>query len=76
VIKYSAAGVPLWTNRYNGPANREDAASAVALDADGNIFVTGYRKRATLFAQGQRSPSLALFLAELNRRAIQLPALD
>ena len=23
-IKYSNAGVPLWTNRYNGPANKSD----------------------------------------------------
>ena len=35
-----------------------------------------YRKRATLFAQGPRSPSLEMFLAELNRRSIQLPVLE
>ena len=23
-IKYSSAGVPLWTNRYNGPGNGDD----------------------------------------------------
>src|SRR6185295_3749947 len=26
VIKYSGAGVPQWTNRYNGPANGHDFA--------------------------------------------------
>jgi uncharacterized delta-60 repeat protein len=41
-IKYSSTGLPLWTNRYNGPNNREDAASAVAVDTNGNIFVTGF----------------------------------
>jgi uncharacterized delta-60 repeat protein len=41
-IKYSSAGVPLWTNRYNGPANDWDKASAVAADSSNNVIVTGY----------------------------------
>ncbi|HKQ37647.1 MAG TPA: SBBP repeat-containing protein, partial [Verrucomicrobiae bacterium] len=41
-IAYSGPGVPLWTNRYNGPANGYDNASAVAVDGNGNVFVTGY----------------------------------
>jgi len=41
-IKYSNAGVPLWTNRYHGPGNFDDGARAIALDSSGNAFVTGY----------------------------------
>jgi hypothetical protein len=37
IIKYSGAGVPLWTNRYNN-----SGASAVAVDGSGNVFVTGF----------------------------------
>jgi hypothetical protein len=39
-IKYSNAGVPLWTNRYNGPGN-SDVALAAAVDGSGNVLVTG-----------------------------------
>jgi hypothetical protein len=41
-IKYSSAGVPLWTNRYNGPGNGDDEAKAVAVDGSNNVIVTGY----------------------------------
>ncbi|MCI0746486.1 MAG: SBBP repeat-containing protein [Verrucomicrobia subdivision 3 bacterium] len=40
-IAYSSAGVPFWTNRYNGPANGYDTSEAIAVDGDGNVFVTG-----------------------------------
>lgn len=35
-----------------------------------------YRKRGTLTSQGSRNPSLAIFLDELSKRAIQLPAVE
>jgi hypothetical protein len=41
-VACSSAGVPLWTNRYNGPSDRDDVPSALAVDKNGNVFVTGY----------------------------------
>src|ERR1039458_2486006 len=40
-IKYSSAGAPLWTNRYNGPGNDEDDAYAIAVDGANSVIVTG-----------------------------------
>src|SRR5262245_29185857 len=40
-VAYSAAGAPLWTNRYNGPGQETDVAVGVAVDGSGNVFVAG-----------------------------------
>jgi len=40
-IKYGPNGNQLWAVRYNGPANGDDTASALTIDDEGNIYVTG-----------------------------------
>jgi hypothetical protein len=49
--KYAAAdGAVLWEKRYDGPAHKEDFAKAVAVDARGDIVVTGYSTAADGFS--------------------------
>ncbi|HEX4265338.1 MAG TPA: SBBP repeat-containing protein [Verrucomicrobiae bacterium] len=40
-IKYSNAGVPAWTNFFNGIGNRGGQATGFAVDGSGNAYVTG-----------------------------------
>lgn len=40
-VKYYPNGDTAWVRRYNGPANRGDGATAIAVDVFGNVLVTG-----------------------------------
>jgi hypothetical protein len=40
-VKYNSSGSQIWVARYNGPANGEDGASAIAWASPGYIYVTG-----------------------------------
>src|SRR5688572_7324240 len=41
ILKYSGAGVPLWTNRFYAPTNSNYKVSGLAVDNRGNVFVAG-----------------------------------
>lgn len=41
-IKYTSNGDLAWVRRYNGPGNFLDDAYDIAVNNDGNVFVTGF----------------------------------
>ena len=41
-VKYDATGTELWVNHYDGPIHYEDKPIALAVDAAGSVYVTGY----------------------------------
>src|SRR6266545_4229950 len=40
-IKYNSAGQEEWAARYDGPGKGVDLATAIAVDAEDNVYVTG-----------------------------------
>ncbi|MBL8016463.1 MAG: SBBP repeat-containing protein [Ignavibacteria bacterium] len=59
IVKYSAAGLQLWSRSYNGPDNGNDFMSAMVMDASGNIYATGKSRGAVNddYATVKYSPS-------------------
>jgi uncharacterized delta-60 repeat protein len=41
IIKINSNGGTVWEKFYDGPDNNRDIGRAIAVDADGNVFVTG-----------------------------------
>jgi DNA-binding SARP family transcriptional activator len=42
ILKFDPEGNRLWTRRWVGPGNNEDAPVKICLDGDGSVVVTGY----------------------------------
>jgi uncharacterized delta-60 repeat protein len=41
IMKYDSDSNTLWTRRYDGPAHGHDVVKAMAVDLQGNVYVTG-----------------------------------
>jgi uncharacterized delta-60 repeat protein len=62
-IKYDTDGNMIWSAYYNGPGNGIDFPSSNAIDASGNIYVTG-------FSQGTASTAMDYCTIKYNNNGV------
>jgi hypothetical protein len=75
VISYTAAGVGRWTNRYDGPAHRNDDPYAMAADRSGTVFVVGDNYDSVV-AVAYSSAGTPLWTNVLPTMAVQAATVD
>ena len=64
-IKYSNNGNQIWLQRYSSPSGGDAAGNAVAVDKNGNVYVTGYD---TTAAGGTEIVTIKYSAVTLQRR--------
>ncbi|MEW6306934.1 MAG: hypothetical protein AB1705_26010, partial [Verrucomicrobiota bacterium] len=70
VLKYSAAGALLWSARYSSAAHPDDMLRGFAVDAAGNICLTGTSETVKIGADGKQ-----LWTAPYGGRSVAVDAL-
>jgi hypothetical protein len=80
-IAYSGAGLPLWTNYYDGAGNNASFTDpSLAVDLSGNVFVAGYSTGVgtsqdyTIIKYSAIPPSLTIALTPTNTVAVSWPS--
>jgi hypothetical protein len=65
-IKYGPNGNQVWVQQYNGLNSGDDAGNAIAVDNNGNVYVTGYE---TLSGGGTGIVTIKYIPLSLQRRS-------
>jgi uncharacterized delta-60 repeat protein len=66
-IGYDAPGTQRWVKLYDGPAGGDDNVTAIALDSDGDIYVTGRSPQETAYPYNYDFVTIKYYFCCLNR---------
>ncbi len=57
-IKYNTSGAKQWSVNYNGAANGDDIANAIAVEGNGNVYVTGQANEGSVSIRNNNAVTL------------------